>query len=73
MKKHISNFNDFINESKNQDFVVGNIYTHKKYGDFEVFELTKTQNTKVKFLKSGKISYIAGWESDGYEHVSEAM
>jgi hypothetical protein len=77
--KHIPTFEDFINEhnellNENSNFIVGQIYTHPIFGKFEVIELGRNQNTKVKFLEGrakGDISFIAGWSDEGYLKESE--
>jgi hypothetical protein len=59
-----------LNEEKYPNFQVGERYMHKKYGEFEVIELMKGQNTKVQFKKEPKPSIIAGWSSEGYPKIS---
>lgn len=64
------NYGKLFEAYKPNNFKVGDTYNHPKYGKFEVLELAKTQNTKVKFLEGkhkGDISFIAGWGADGYE------
>ena len=68
--KHLQTFESFLNEKHTYaKFEVGKIYVHPRFGKFEVIELAKSSNTKVKFLEGsskGEISYIAGHGSDGY-------
>ena len=70
--RNLQTYEEFLNESSK--FIVGKNYIHPKFGKFTVIELSRDSKTKVKFLEGrskGDISYIAGYEDEGYLKESE--